>query len=219
MKNLTFFGWFLLFLLYSSCGWLIEVVKTRIDDKKWVNRGFLIGPYCPIYGYAAVIMAVYLTNHKKDIFTVFILALFICSFVEYITSYFMEKIFKTRWWDYSQERFNLEGRICLKNCVYFGLLGVLLVYIINPLLVNIILNMNNSYLNIIGFISLIWFVFDNLLSFWLINKVKGNNYNKRKDMTEDLNKEMKNILKREMKKLQKRIIKAFPDLKPIIKKN
>lgn len=219
MKNLTFFGWFLLFLLYSSCGWLIEVVKTRIDDKKWVNRGFLIGPYCPIYGYAAVIMAVYLTNYKKDIFTVFILALFICSFVEYITSYFMEKIFKTRWWDYSQERFNLEGRICLKNCVYFGLLGVLLVYIINPLLVNIILNMNNSYLNIIGFISLIWFVFDNLLSFWLINKVKGNNYNKRKDMTEDLNKEMKNILKREMKKLQKRIIKAFPDLKPIIKKN
>lgn len=219
MKNLTFFGWFLLFLLYSSCGWLIEVVKTRIDDKKWVNRGFLIGPYCPIYGYSAVIMAVYLTNHKKDIFTVFILALFICSFVEYITSYFMEKIFKTRWWDYSQERFNLEGRICLKNCVYFGLLGVLLVYIINPLLVNIILNMNNSYLNIIGFISLIWFVFDNLLSFWLINKVKGNNYNKRKDMTEDLNKEMKNILKREMKKLQKRIIKAFPDLKPIIKKN
>lgn len=219
MKNLTFFGWFLLFLLYSSCGWLIEVVKTRIDDKKWVNRGFLIGPYCPIYGYAAVIMAVYLANYKKDIFTVFILALFICSFVEYITSYFMEKIFKTRWWDYSQERFNLEGRICLKNCVYFGLLGVLLVYIINPLLVNIILNMNNSYLNIIGFISLIWFVFDNLLSFWLINKVKGNNYNKRKDMTEDLNKEMKNILKREMKKLQKRIIKAFPDLKPIIKKN
>lgn len=219
MKNLTFFGWFLLFLLYSSCGWLIEVVKTRIDDNKWINRGFLIGPYCPIYGYAAVIMAVYLTNYKKNILTVFILALFICSFVEYITSYFMEKIFKTRWWDYSQERFNLEGRICLKNCVYFGLLGVLLVYIINPLLVNIILNMNNSYLNIIGFISLSWFVFDNVLSFWLINKVKGNNYNKRKDMTEDLNKEMKNILKSEMKKLQKRIIKAFPDLKPIIKKN
>ena len=71
----------MLFILYSNFGWLIEVIKTKFDDKKWVNRGFLIGPYLPIYGISAIVMVNYLTHYKGDIVTVFILALFICSFV------------------------------------------------------------------------------------------------------------------------------------------
>lgn len=218
MEIFNFFSWFLLFIIYSNIGWLIEVIKTKLDDKKWINRGFLIGPYCPIYGISAIVMVNYLTHYKNDIVTVFILALFICSFAEYITSYVMEKLFNTRWWDYSNEKFNLEGRICLKNCVYFGLLGVLLVYIVNPMFVRILNNINDGNLTIIGSIALGYFIFDYVLSFWLISKLKDNYNIELKDMTEDLTKKRKNILKKEKRKLQRRLIKAFPNLKPIIKK-
>ena len=218
MEKFDFFRWFLLFILYSNIGWLIEVIKTKFDDKKWVNRGFLIGPYLPIYGISAIVMVNYLTHYKGDIVTVFILALFICSFTEYMTSYVMEKLFNTRWWDYSDEKFNLEGRICLKNCFYFGLLGVLLVYVINPMFVRILNNINDGNLKIIGIITFVYFIFDYILSFWLISKLKDNYNIELKDMTEDLTKERKNILKKEKRKLQRRIIKAFPNLKPIIKK-
>ena len=218
MGKFDFFRCFLLFIIYSNIGWLIEVVKTKFDDKKWVNRGFLIGPYCPIYGISAIVMVNYLTHYKGDIVTIFILALFICSVAEYITSYVMEKLFNTRWWDYTDEKFNLEGRICLKNCFYFGLLGVLLVYIVNPMFVRILNNINDGNLRIIGIIALVYFIFDYILSFWLISKLKDNYNIELKDMTEDLTKERKNILKKEKRKLQRRIIKAFPNLKPIIKK-
>ena len=218
MENLNFFSWFLLFIIYSNIGWLIEVVKTKLDDKKWINRGFLIGPYCPIYGVSAIVMVNYLTHYINDIVTVFILALFICSFAEYITSYVMEKLFNTRWWDYSNEKFNLEGRICLKNCVYFGLLGVLLVYVVNPMFVRILNNINDGNLKIIGSIALGYFIFDYALSMWIIRKVKDEYNTELKDMTEDLTKKRKSILKQEKRKLQRRLIKAFPDLKPIIKK-
>ena len=218
MGKFDFFRCFLLLIIYSNIGWLIEVVKTKFDDKKWVNRGFLIGPYCPIYGISAIVMVNYLTHYKGDIVTIFILALFICSVAEYMTSYVMEKLFNTRWWDYTDEKFNLEGRICLKNCFYFGLLGVLLVYVINPMFVRILNNINDGNLRIIGIIALVYFIFDYILSFWLISKLKDNYNIELKDMTEDLTKERKNILRKEKRKLQKRIIKAFPNLKPIIKK-
>ena len=218
MGKFNFFRCFLLFIIYSNIGWLIEVVKTKFDDKKWVNRGFLIGPYCPIYGISAIVMVNYLTHYKGDIVTIFILALFICSFAEYMTSYVMEKLFNTRWWDYTDKKFNLEGRICLKNCFYFGLLGVLLVYIVNPMFVRILNNINDGNLRIIGIIALVYFIFDYVLSFWLISKLKDNYNIESKDMTEDLTKERKNILRKEKRKIQKRIIKAFPNLKPIIKK-
>ena len=218
MENFKFFSWFLLFILYSNIGWLIEVVKTKFDDKKWINRGFLIGPYCPVYGSSSLIMAVYLSRYKNDITTVFILAFFICSVIEYLTSYVMEKLFNTRWWDYSDEKFNIEGRICLKNCFYFGILGVLMVYIVNPLFVRILNNINYGNLRIIGFIAFSYFIFDCILSLWLISKVKENYDIDRKDMTEVLSKKRETILKREKRKLQRRIIKAFPNLKPIIKK-
>lgn len=199
-------------------GWIIEVIKVKIDDKKWINRGFLIGPYCPIYGISALIMANYLSNYKDNIVTVFILALFVCSIVEYLVSFIMEKLFKTRWWDYTNEKFNLEGRICLKNCVYFGLLGVLLVYFINPSLIRVINNMNTGYLTIISTITLLYFLFDIIISFLIINKIKDNYNTGSKDMTENLTTERKSIIRNEKRKLQRRIIKAFPNLKPIIKK-
>ena len=123
--------YFILYIIYSFIGWVIEVIATSKDNKGFVNRGFLIGPYCPIYGTCALLMILILPN-QENIFLLFLMSLLICSISEYLTSYVMEKLFKARWWDYSSRRFNLNGRICLKISLGFGLLGVILVRYVNP---------------------------------------------------------------------------------------
>ena len=88
--------YFLLFLIYSFIGWIMEICVTFYKSKKIINRGFLIGPYCPIYGYASIIMILYLNHYKDNPLTVFLLAVVICTFIEYIISYIMEKLFNAR---------------------------------------------------------------------------------------------------------------------------
>lgn len=109
---------FLLFIIYSITGWIIEVIATYPDTKCFVNRGFFIGPYCPIYGNCAIAM-IFLLHNVTNPILLFVLSILICSVGEYVTSYAMEKIFHARWWDYSKNRFNLNGRICLVNSLAF----------------------------------------------------------------------------------------------------
>ena len=146
---------FSLFIIYSFIGWCIEVIAVSYTKKKFVNRGFLIGPYCPIYGVSALIMVFLLNKYKEDISVLFWMSFIVCSIIEYLTSYIMEKLFKARWWDYSDRLFNVNGRICLKNSICFGALGVLLIrYINNFLMYDLnLLSYNILYsLNIILFI-------------------------------------------------------------------
>ena len=121
---------FLLFLTYSFLGWVMEMIVTVIEDKEIVNRGFLVGPYCPIYGVCSIAM-ILLLNKVTNPVLLFVLSIIICSVGEYLTSYILEKIFNARWWDYSNMKFNLNGRICLRNCFFFGLLGFLVLNYIN----------------------------------------------------------------------------------------
>lgn len=111
---------YILFWLYSCLGWIMETPLVSIQSQKFINRGFYLGPYCPIYGTGALLL-LFLKNYQNDPFIVFILAILICSLVEYITSYLMEQIYKVRWWDYSNRFFNIKGRICLFNSICFGL--------------------------------------------------------------------------------------------------
>ena len=129
--------YFLLFFTYSVLGWIMEVTKTLIDKKKFVNRGFLIGPYCPIYGYGVILLTILLKKYQSDIPATFIFSILICGTLEYFTSYFMEKIFHARWWDYSKRKFNINGRICLETLLPFGIMGCLILYIVNPAFLNI----------------------------------------------------------------------------------
>ena len=138
--------YFMLFLIYSIIGWFIEVCNSLVVEKKFVNRGFMLGPYCPIYGLSSIIMILYLNQYKDNIITVFLLAVFVCSIMEYIVSYLMEKLFNARWWDYSDRKFNINGRICLTNALLFGLLCVFLIYIINPFLTILLLKIKNVFL-------------------------------------------------------------------------
>lgn len=203
--------YFILFLIYSFMGWSIEVVNSLIHEKKFVNRGFMLGPYCPIYGYSAIIMVLYLEQYRDNFLTVFLLAVVVCSVVEYLVSYVMEKLFNARWWDYSNRKFNINGRVCLTNAFLFGILGVILVYFVNPLLYGLISKVNTKVLIIISVILLVLFVIDFITSMGVTYKLKNSMKKLRKDSTEEMNKKVKEVI--ESKILNRRIFKAFPSFK------
>ena len=130
---------FILFFIYSVLGYIVESISVSMIEGKVVwSRGFLIGPYIPIFGTGSILMVLILKKYYDDIFALFIMSMIVCLTLEYLTSYIMEKLFKARWWDYSDRRFNINGRICLETMVPFGLLGCLLMYVINPFISGII---------------------------------------------------------------------------------
>ena len=120
------------FIIYSFAGWLLESVYKTILQRKLVNSGFLNGPFCPIYGIGALIMILVLGEFKNNIILLFVMAFIILSIWEYIVGFLLEKIFKTKYWDYSKLKFNINGRVCLKNSIYWGMLGVIFIDLINP---------------------------------------------------------------------------------------
>lgn len=207
----------ILFILYSICGWIVEVIDKLILDKKFVNRGFLIGPYCPIYGCGCLAFVFLLNRYLDDPLALFVMAVLICGILEYITSYLMEKIFKTRWWDYSEYPFNINGRICLGTLILFGIGGLAVSYLLHPFFMNILLLIPTFTLKIISIILSVIFIVDNIVSFKIIYNFRIVANNVRKDNTEEITTKVKEEL---MKKsgLIKRLVKAFPNFKSILKK-
>ena len=212
----VFLYYFLLFMFYSIVGWTMEVIAVGIEKKKFINRGFFIGPYCPIYGFSAVMMILILGRYHDDPFALFILALVICTFFEYITSVIMEKLFKARWWDYSEKTFNINGRVCLENSVIFGVLGCALIIIVNPFITNILSHVPNSTIDIFSGILLALFLIDNVFSFKIISKFKDTATNLiRKDSTEEISEKVKETLGNKSY-FGKRLMDAFPNVRAII---
>lgn len=125
---------FLFLFFYSVLGWMIESIYCGVLHHKFVNRGFLNGPYCPIYGTGAVAMVALVALFPQNILLCFLVGAVAGSVIEYVTSYVMEKLFQTKWWDYSKNKFNLHGRICPLYAVFWGGLGVALWYVIHPLM-------------------------------------------------------------------------------------
>ncbi len=129
---------FLYLMIYSFLGWLIETIYCSVLNGHFVERGFLNGPLCPIYGFGSLFIFSVLDPYINNIFVVFILGMISTSALEYITSYAMEKLFKMKWWDYSEHRFNIKGRICLLNSVLFGILSVVLTEWIHPFVTSLV---------------------------------------------------------------------------------
>lgn len=119
---------FLYFLAYSFIGWAWEGTISLVRDHKIVNRGFLAGPYCPIYGCGAMIF-VAMMHYTDNPFIMFFVGGLLACVLEYLTSYVMEKLFNARWWDYSNDKFNLNGRICLLGYLVFGAGAVGVLYL------------------------------------------------------------------------------------------
>lgn len=123
---------FLYLFLYSVVGWICEVLFCRIVHGKWTNRGFLSGPYCPIYGFGALLILFFLNRFRQNPFLVFGLSILLTTTLEYITSFAMEKIFNAKWWDYSDEPLNINGRVCAGTAMFFGIGGLFLIYFVHP---------------------------------------------------------------------------------------
>lgn len=120
------------FIVYSVAGWLCEDVYVGIGKRKFVNRGFLYGPYCPIYGCGALIVLYPLMLLGDHPVLVFFGGMILTSALEYFTSWLMEKLFHEKWWDYSTYKFNINGRVCLLNSTLFGLMSLVVVFGIQP---------------------------------------------------------------------------------------
>jgi uncharacterized membrane protein len=121
------------FAIYSFLGWCIEVAYAYTNRGYFVNRGFLYGPFCPIYGLGFVSIIVFLDHFKDNLIALYILSTLLTSIIEYVTGYLLEKIFKSKWWDYTEDPFNLHGRICLHFSLAWGVAAVAIVKIIHPI--------------------------------------------------------------------------------------
>lgn len=127
------------FFLYSVIGWIGETIYCSLGEHKFINRGFLTGPLCPIYGSGATVFGVLLSPLYDKygmtwywVIIVIFLGMILADIVEFLTSLIMEKLFNARWWDYSNKKFNIQGRICLGHTMYWGAATFLFVYIVHP---------------------------------------------------------------------------------------
>lgn len=183
-----------------------------IRAKKIVNRGFLIGPYCPIYGFGALSIIILLKKYMNDYVVFFVMSIIVCSALEYLTSLFMEKIFKARWWDYSNKNFNINGRICLINSIAFGVIATVIMYFVNPEINMIISKIPENTLEIISIILFIIFVVDYVVSSKLMLSFKDTLSKVKLDNTEEITEKIKQVLK-EKSIFTRRIVHAFPNVK------
>ncbi len=158
----------LYFFFYSFVGWVGETIYCSVGNRKFINRGFLTGPLCPIYGSAGVVLSVVLmpihdhfgTKWYGIVLTA-LCAMVIADIIEYLTSYIMEKLFNARWWDYTDYPFNLHGRICLRHTIYWAIAGTLFIYVLHPWTIRMFARiLPDNIRNIIVYILLGIFVID-----------------------------------------------------------
>lgn len=204
--------WFLIFMIYSFAGWLMEVVISIIKRHKLINRGFLIGPICPIYGTGALFISFVLSGTENP-FVIFCVSMVGSALIEYVASWLMEQLFRVRWWDYSEKTFNINGRICLESIVAFGIFGILVIKFVNPFLLYLLGLMPLWSLYTIAGILLAWMIFDIALSLWLIVGVRVTVGAAQKDATEEISARVRATLM-DKGKLNRRLVKAFPNQTP-----
>ncbi|MBR1679695.1 MAG: putative ABC transporter permease [Bacilli bacterium] len=210
-------SYFLLFVIYSFLGWCLEVGVKLYEDHKFVNRGFLIGPYCPIYGFGAVFMSIFLQRYLEDPLALFILIVVSCSILEYTTSYILEKLFHTRWWDYTNRKFHINGRICLETMFLFAAFGMLVMYVVTPFFLHLFQQISPNILILLAGILFFCFVLDCVVSFSVMNQIKNVSKTTQekqllfKDDTERTTKLVRKEIAKSKKKLQNRILESFPN--------
>ena len=169
----TFFQILTYFVIYSFLGWVLESVVRTVCERKIINTGFLIGPFCPIYGFGAIIMVLFLDRFKNNILLLFFISLIVLSLWEYIVGVLLEKFFATKYWDYSNHKFNYKGRICLTNSIAWGILGVLFINYIHPFILRILGYVDFIYVAIIASIIALILLIDAIISVIKVKNIKS----------------------------------------------
>ena len=143
------------------------------------------------------------------------MAVIVCSFIEYFTSYFMEKKYHARWWDYSNKKFNINGRICLDTMIPFGILGLFIMYVSNPFFIDIYTNIPDIWLHIIAGILFTLYIIDNIVSSRIISSIHVEE-EKIADNTEEITNEIATKIKQLLKQkswLHRRLVNAYPNFR------
>ena len=204
----------LLFFAYAFLGWCIEVTLKYFQFHRFINRGFLTGPWLPIYGSGAALITVVirgLSPLESSIGTTFAVSFLLCGFLEYMTSYVLEKRFHARWWDYSQKPMNLHGRVWIGNLILFGLGGVLIVVLINPLLLRLSACMSLMLREILAFSLSALFITDYVMSHFVLKLVKVSVERSEADNTEAISKEVRLLLS-DRSVFHRRFAEAYPEV-------
>lgn len=203
---------FFIFFIYSVGGWIVETIKVSLCEKKFVNRGFLFGPYCPIYGVGALILYIFLDSLTDRPFLYFFVSIVIAGTLEYVTHYVQEKKYHARWWDYSNKAFNLNGRICLENLLQFGIFGTIFMCYVNKHIVDLFFKMSCPHRDYIMLTLFIIVMADNLISKILIKKIKSDIETIKGDSTYEVSKKLESLIK-ESNPIRRRLFNAYPGLK------
>ena len=198
----TIFSLLIYFIIYSIAGWALESLYRSLCEKQILNSGFLIGPFCPIYGTGAIIMLLFLEGFKENILVLFLISFLVLSIWEYLVGVLLEKSFKTKYWDYSDHKININGRVCLFNSICWGILGILFIEYIHPFVEKNIQFINPLYLNIMIIIITVLFIIDTIISIITTINIKV-----ALDKVEELNEQIKVKLE-EIKNLNSKEIKA-----------
>jgi len=204
----------MLFFSYSFLGWCIEVTLKFIQYHRFINRGFLTGPICPIYGSGAVLITLAiegLARVESGIGTTFVISFLICGTVEYFTSYFMEKRFHARWWDYSQKPMNLHGRIWIGNLILFGLGGIAIIHVVNPMLDQVLGHFSLRAKEIAAVCLLAVTAADYTMTHFILKLVKTGVEGSEADNTEEINAEI-HLLLSDRNIFYRRFADAYPEV-------
>ena len=165
MRRYSIWSLLAMFFIFAVIGWLWEVMLHIIADGEFIKRGVLQGPWLPIYGYGGILILTVLNKFRSKPLLQFLTIIILCGTIEYFTSVYLEYIYNgQKWWDYSGYFLNLHGRICAEGLLVFGLGGIAVVYIIAPLLDNIIQKINRKKLITVCCVLLVLFVLDNIYS-------------------------------------------------------
>ena len=200
---------FATFIFFSFLGWFMEVNISLVKFKRFVDRGFLLGPYCPVYGIACTCFIYIIGKFQSNLILLFIINTIVGSIIEYLTSFILEKGFGARWWDYSKLPLNINGRICIPFSLGFGFGGVI-AQLINPYIQNVFQAIPTIIFNIFVILLIIWFIIDCIISFNIINKLKLTSIEIYKDSTEEISGKIRAVLIEKSKQF-KRILQAFPN--------
>ncbi len=163
-KTQKFFVYLLVFVIACIIGWIYEVIFTLLFDHVFENRGFLYGPYVPVYGFGAIIMLPLLKRFKKNPLIIFFLAILITGVVEYVVGAWMWALYQQRWWDYTGLFLNINGYVCLRSVLTFAIGALMLFYIIEPLVSKLAKKTKNKTICITTLIILLVFVTDLVLT-------------------------------------------------------
>ncbi len=185
----TFFHILAYFVIYSFLGWVLESIVRTICERKIINTGFLIGPFCPIYGFGAIIMILFLDGFKNNILLLFFISVIVLTLWEYVVGVLLEKLFHTKYWDYSDHKFNYKGRICLTNSIAWGILGVLFINYIHPFIIRML-----SYIDFIDVAVIACVIALILLVDAIISIIKVKNIKTTLEKIENINEQIKQKL-------------------------